>query len=74
VHPATLEVVQLMSGYPTNYAMLAACHAHVGQSAEARDAAVRFREASGMDVRDYAHRVGATHWMRSRLARIESDG
>ena len=67
------QSARLMSAYPTNYAYLAACHAELGQLAEARDAAARFGATAGGDVREFAERI-ASRWMISRLARIESEG
>jgi hypothetical protein len=56
-----------------NYVWLAACHAQLREFAEAHDAATRFRAACGLTVQEWADRVGASDWMKSRLARIESD-
>ena len=67
------QSARLISAYPTNYAYLAACHAELGQLAEARDAAARFGATAGGDVREFAERI-ASRWMISRLARIESEG
>jgi hypothetical protein len=52
--------------------MLAVCHAHLEQFAEAREAAVKFQATAGRDVRDWAERVGGG-FMKSRLARMDFD-
>jgi TolB-like protein/Tfp pilus assembly protein PilF len=67
------QSAHLLPGYPTNYVMLAVCHAHLGQLAEARDAAARFRATAGRSVREHADRLGASDWIKSRLARVEPD-
>jgi adenylate cyclase len=67
------QSAQLMSGNPTNYYFLAACHAHLRQFAEAHHAAARFRATSGSDVRAWAARSDSD-WIKSRIARIEPDG
>jgi adenylate cyclase len=71
-----LESAQLMSSYPTNYLMLAACYSHLKRFAEASDAAAKFRATSGTDVWEVAQRAFAnsdllgSDWMVSRLSRI----
>ena len=67
------QSAQLLPGYSTNYLWLATCYSQLRQFREASDAAARFRAASGIDVREFAHRVGAGDWMKSRLARIAHD-
>lgn len=67
------QSAQLSPGYPTNYGMLAVCHAHLGQFAEAREAVARFEVTSGRNVREWAERMG-WGFMTSQLARIEGDG
>jgi adenylate cyclase len=67
------QSAQLSPGYSTNYLWLATCHAQLKQFAEASDAAARFRAATGMTVQEFADRVGASDWMKSRLARISLD-
>ena len=67
------QSAQLFSGNPMNYVWLAACHAQLKEFAEAHEAATRFRAAYGMTVQAWADRVGASDWMKSRLARIASD-
>jgi adenylate cyclase len=64
---------QLSAGYPMNHLWLAACCSHLRQFAEASDAAARFRATSGVTVQAWADRVGASDWMKSRLARIAPD-
>lgn len=63
---------QLSPGYPTNHGMLAVCHAHLGQFAEAREAVARLEVTSGRNVREWAERMG-WGFMTSQLARIEGD-
>jgi tetratricopeptide (TPR) repeat protein len=65
---------QLSAGSPTNDLMLAICHAHLGQLSEARAAADRVKAVSGTDDIRALVEPWATPWIRSRLARIESDG
>jgi adenylate cyclase len=67
------QSAQLSTGIPMNYVWLAACHAQLREFSEAHEAAARFREGFGMTVQAWAERVGASDWMKSRLARIESD-
>lgn len=66
------QSAQLAPDYPTNYVMLAVCHAHLSQFAEAREAAARFQVTCGRDVREFAERVGS-RFMTSRLALIEDE-
>ena len=70
--PLFRQSAQLSPGYPTNYGMLAVCHAHLEQFAEAREAAVKFQATAGRDVRDWAARVGGG-FMKSRLALMDFD-
>ena len=67
------QSAQLSPGYPTNYGMLAVCHALLGQFAEAREAVARLEVTSGRNVREWAERMG-WGFMTSQLARIERDG
>jgi adenylate cyclase len=67
------QSAQLLPGYSTNYQWLALCHAQLRQFAEAHEAAAGFRAISGVTVQAFADRVGASDWMKSRLARIASD-
>jgi Tfp pilus assembly protein PilF len=67
------QSAQLSPDYPTNYGMLAVCHAHLGQFAEAREAVTRLEVTSGRNVREWAERMG-WGFMTSQLARIEGDG
>ena len=68
------QSAHLLSGYPMNYLWLAACHAQLRQFAEAWEAAARFRATSGTTVLEWADRVGAGDWLKSRLARIAPAG
>jgi len=68
------QSAQLLSGYPMNYLWLAACHSQLRQFAEAWDAAARFRATSGATVNEWADRVRAGDWLKSRLARIAPVG
>jgi len=67
------QSAQLLPGNPLNYVWLAACHAQLKEFAEAHAAATSFRAARGMTVQAWADRFGVSDWMKSRLARIESD-
>jgi adenylate cyclase len=67
------QSAQMSPGFSANYLWLATCHAQLRQFAEASDAAARFRAATGMTVQEFADRVGASDWMKSRLARISLD-
>jgi TolB-like protein/cytochrome c-type biogenesis protein CcmH/NrfG len=67
------QSAELSSGNPIPYAYLAACYAQLKEFAEAHEAAARFQAICGMTVQAWADRVGASDWMKSRLARIESD-
>jgi TolB-like protein/Tfp pilus assembly protein PilF len=67
------QSARLSPDYPTNYGMVAACHAHLGQFAEAREAVARLEVTSGRNVREWAERMG-WGFMTSQLARIEGDG
>ncbi|MFL5295301.1 MAG: hypothetical protein ACJ798_02855 [Phenylobacterium sp.] len=66
------QSAQLFSGNPMNYVWLAVCHAQLKEFAEAHEAAARFCAHYGMTVQAWADRVGASDWVKSRLARIES--
>jgi adenylate cyclase len=67
------QSAQRSPGNPTGYVWLATCHAQLREYAEAHEAAAKFRADSGMTVQAWADRIGASDWMKSRLARIESD-
>jgi adenylate cyclase len=67
------QSAQLSPDYPTNYGMLAVCHAHLAQFAQAREAVARLEVTSGRNVREWAERMGWS-FMTSQLARLEGDG